>query len=301
MAMTSGSVPFAIDGPSLSPVHDAVASGPSAIELVALAVGLAMVLVGVAGVLAYVRDADARIERELRELAAERDAYREFAERVSALRVTQGTTAMATPQTVQTAHEPGPPVEAVESAFEETVMAVDHYERTYGEPWLAHLQAELAPEIAATLAETAVVNAPLKRALEQRALEAAGKRDDLLALLSTERAAVADAEDSLATIQKRLEALDDGPLSERSFDDLAGTHDALDDLSTDVQEVASRRQRQIHRETRSGRFDAENLTVQEYLYGSLPAAYPVLDATVQLADRIDAAKRRVRTALTATV
>ncbi|MFB6081767.1 MAG: hypothetical protein ABEJ67_02995 [Halanaeroarchaeum sp.] len=301
MATSTGKVPFAIDGSSLSPVHDAVAAGPSTLQLVLIAIALAAVLVGVVGVLAYVRQAEDDLEDELAEVAAERDAYLAFADVVNELSVSQGSAAMATPQTVQTFENEGPPISAVQSAFEETVMAVDHYEETYGEPWLAHVSAELDPDLAASLRTHRTVNPPIKRALEQRSVEAASKRDDLISVLTTERTNLDDAASTLASIEARLEDVGEPDLATDDFDDLANSYDELTDLAERTERFARRRQRQIQRQTRTGHFDGEELSLQEYLYGSLPSTYPVLDAALRLDDRIRRSKRRVVDALTATV
>ncbi|MFB6070916.1 MAG: hypothetical protein ABEJ76_07810 [Halanaeroarchaeum sp.] len=301
MATSTRSVPFAIDGSSLSPVHDAVAAGPSVVELALVAFLLAAVLVGVVGVLAYVRDADDRLDRELREVAAERDAFLAFADAVNDIAVSQGSAAKVTPQTVQTFDTRGPPIDKVRTAFEDTVMGVDHYDETYGEPWLEHVHAELDPDLAGTLRDRRVVDPAIKRALERRSIEAASKREDLLSVLKTEESALEDATESLAAIRDRIDHLEDAPQREPGFDELAAVHDRLGDLEDRTARLAKRRQRQIQRQTRNSYFNAEELALQEYLYGTLATTYPVLDATVELDDRIERAKRRVRSALTATV
>lgn len=302
MATSPGPVPFALDGSSLSPVHNAVAGGaPSAVEVALLAVGVAVVLVGVVGVLAYVRDAETRIDRELREVALERDAYRSFAERVSRIQVGQTSSAMATPQTVQTFAEDGPPIESVQSAFEDTVMAVDHYEATYGEPWIDHVRAELDVDLATTLESARVVNPPIKLALERQALEAASRRDELLAVLSTERSEIDEATESLEAIQARIDELAGPDRRDRDFDQLRADYEALEDLGEDIERLQTRRQRRIHRTTRNPSFEPEEFALQEYLYASMETMYPVLDATVRLDDRLHAAKRRLVHALTSTV
>ena len=302
MTTTGNSVPFAVDGSSLSPVNDAVASSGSlpAAELAVLAFAFALVLVGVGSVLARVQRADERIEHELVELRAERDAFHEFADAVGNLRVGRAT-AMTTPQTVHAVDDRGPPVAEIEDAFAATVMAVDHYEETYDEPWLAHLAGELDDELAVRLSRGGTVNAPLKRALRQHALEAARKRDRLVDVLTDERESLTESAETIERVDRRLESMDDRPLTERSFDELSATYDRLGTFLDTLDELAARRQRQIRRETRTGTVCDGSMHLQSYLYGEPPERYPVLSSVAALTGRIETARDRALAALTATV
>jgi len=302
MATSTGSVTFAIDGSSLSPIHDAVSTSGHAttFEVLLVTFALAAVLVGVVGVLSYIRGAEGQLDRELTEVADEREAYLAFADAIDDLQVGQGSAAMVTPHSVQTFEERGPTIEAVQSAFEETVMGVEHYEEAYGEPWIEHLGAELDADLAVTLTGQSVVNTPIKRALKQRSLEAAAKRDDLLYVLSTEESAIDEATTSLESIYERLAAMNDRPLDDLDFDELSAAYETVADLQSRTEHLSKRRQRQIHRASRNTSWDSTEMTLQEYLYGSLPATYPVLSATQQLDDGLREAKRRIVRTLVAT-
>lgn len=302
MATTGGSVPFAFDGSSLSPVHDAV-SGMGSLplsEVVALSVALAAVVVGLAGVLSHVRSGTAALDREIEELAAEREAYLAFASSVDDLSVGRRATA-GSPQPIHAIDDSGTPVDDVKAAFEATVMAVDQYDETYGEPWLAHVASELDDGLAARLDAGGTVTAPVKEALHQHAMEAARQREQLLDVLCGERNAVEDAAETLSDIGHRLEGMDDRPLTKRSFDDLACAFEALDTERHRLRRLGRSRQRQIRRDTRRLPAADGPLHLQAYLYGEPPGRYPVLAGVAALSRRIETARDRVLVALTATV
>lgn len=302
MATNGGSVPFAIDDAALSPVNDAVSGlGLSPLtEVLLVAAFFGLVVVGVAGVLSHLYAADDRLESEMREIIAEREAYRAFVNAVDGISVGRPAATSATPQTVQTIETGGASVEAIRRAFEETVMAVDHYDDTYGEPWDAHLANEFETNVVASLRGGGRVNEPIKNALIQGGLQAASRRDDLVRVLSTEQSALDEATSTIETVDTKLAEMDETPLGDRSFADLAETHATLASLDDRIERLVHRRQRQIHRESRSSGWSKE-MTLQEYVYCSLPATYPVLHSAVELSDDLKTAGRRVRRALAATV
>ncbi|MFB6132188.1 MAG: hypothetical protein ABEJ44_02125 [Halanaeroarchaeum sp.] len=303
MAITGGSVPFAVDDTALSSVNDAVAGGGLSplVDVVLLAVFLGLVVVGIAGVLSHVYAANDRLERELRELIAEREAYRAFAQAVDRISVDRPAATTATPQTVQSLDRRGASVEAIRRAFEDTVMAVDHYEDTYGEPWDTHLTNEFESSVVSSLRTGGRINEPIKNALTQGSLEAASRRDDLVSVLTAERSALEDAASTIEAVDSALDELNEDPLPDRSFEDLAETHETLGSLDERIDSLARDRQRDIHRESRSSGWESKEVRLQEYLYCSLPVTYPVLHAAVELSDDVRMAGYRVRNAITARV
>ncbi|MFW6002837.1 MAG: DUF7260 family protein [Halanaeroarchaeum sp.] len=281
----------AVSGIGLSPLH----------EVLLIAAFLGLVLVGVASVLSHLYDAENCVEAELREVVAERNAYRAFAEAIESIPVTRAAGTVATPQTIQTVESRVTPAAHIRRAFEDTVMAVDHYDETYGESWETHLVNEFDADFLGGLREGSGVNPPMKRALRQQAIDAASRRDDLIRVLSTERSAVDEATATLDEIETSLSAMDDGSLRERPFEDLSEVHSSLEALEERTERLANRRQRQIHDESRCGRWDTRDLTLQEYLYGPLPTTYPVLHTTTRLGEDLEVARHRVLETMTARV
>ena len=303
MATTGGSVPFAIDKSSVSPVTDAV-SGMGSIaleELVLLTLLLAVVLVGVAGVRTYLTAAQGRLERELAEVAAEQKAYQTFACELADLRVQQTTATATTPQSLRSVESGGTSIDTVKASFEGTVMAVDHYDDIYGEPWLVHLASEFTEDLAVRLQGGGTLNDPLKQALRQQALEAADRRGDLIQVLTAEQSAVDEATETVDEIDASLDEVEAVVSEDRSFDDLVDAYDELETVREQTDRLVHRRQRQIHRESRSGLWGATGVTLQEYVYGPTSKTYPVLAAGLELSDAIDRTRRRLVARLTTVV
>ncbi len=299
MANPSGDVPFAIDGQALSSVEKASESvgGTLPVETILLLAGLAVVAVGVLGVLTYLYSARNTVDREIKEVVAERKAFLAFADRIEGMAVEQTSGAMATPQTIQTLDTGPPPVKEVATAFEDTVMALPHYEETYGEDVLDQLAIELDADLVASLNRPGGMNDPVKQGLVRQANEAASKREDLLAILEEERDTLSEAERDLASVVSEVEAMNDEPLASRSYADLQELFVRLRELRNRVEGVGQARQRAIHDHTRTLTWNRDAVTLQEYLYGESSPTYPVLDATVRLEGLLGRAKSRVSRAL----
>lgn len=300
MTATNGEVPFAVDGQSLSAVEQASESvgGPLTLETVLLVMGLAVVIVGVMGLLSYLYSARTEVEREIREVEAEQEAFLAFAERIEGLSVDRSPgTAMATPQTVQTFDSTGPPVVEVADAFSETVMAVPHYEETYGSDVVTQMASELDADLVESLQGRGTMSEPVKQGLAQRAKAAARKRGDLLEALKAERKALAEQESSLESVKDGLRNMNDRPLGELEYDKLRERYDRLDELEERLETALRRRQRTIHAVVRTDRIADGPVTLQEYLYDGSGPRYPVLDAGTRLDRLIGTARRRLRKAL----
>ncbi|MFB6268103.1 MAG: hypothetical protein ABEI31_10620 [Halodesulfurarchaeum sp.] len=300
---TPGEVPFAIDGQTLSSVKDATSgvAGPLGLETVLVVVGVAVVAVGILGVLSYLYAARDRVEDEIEEVAAEREAFLAFADRVEGMPASGGTTAMATPQTIHTFDNPGPPVRDVAAAFEETVMDLQHYTDTYGDDVIAQMSMEFDPDLVASLNGEGALSPTAKHSLKQAARDAAAKRENLLVILEREREQLARDESSLSDIVGELQGMCDQPLDAQSFSTLASRHERLGTLREEVAEIGAHRQDQIHETVRSLPAVDDEITLQEYLYRDIGGgSYPVLGSVARLDRIIGEARSRVRLALSST-
>jgi len=299
MTTRSGDVPFAIDGQALSSVEQASESvgGPIQPETVLLIVGLAVVAVGVLGVLTYLYAARETLDREIEEIEAERRAFLAFAERVEGIPVQQSSAAMATPQTIQTFENTNPPVADVATAFEETVMSLPHYRETYGGGAFDQMAIEFDADLVASLHRPGSMSDTVKRGLTQHATDAAAKREDLLDILAEERQAVDEAESRFEPVLADIEAMNDRPLPERSYAELQDYYARLGELRTRIGEISRDRQRVIQTHKRTLTWNREAVTLQEYLYGGSSPTYPVLDTVTRLDRLIEDARARVSRAL----
>lgn len=299
MANPSGDVPFAIDGQTMSSVESASESvgGGLPVETILVVAGLAVVAVGVLGLLTYLYSAKSTVDREITEVTAEREAFMAFAERIVGMQVKQPAGAMATPQTIQSFETGPPPVRQVASAFEETVMALPHYRETYGGDVLDQMAIEFDADLVASLNQPGSMSEPVKQGLQRQATEAAARRSDLLTTLEEEREILANAESDLESVLGELQSMNETPLRSRSYDDLRESFGKLGELGDRVSGIAQQRQAVIHEHTRRLTLNGESVTLQEYLYGDSSPTYPVLGATVRVEELIDRARARVSQAL----
>lgn len=304
MTTASGEVPFAIDGQTLSSVEKAseTVGGPVSVETILLVAGLAVVAVGVLGVLSYLYAARDEVDREIEEVEAERNAFLAFAERIEGIPIEQSAGAVATaPQSIQTLDSGGPPVAEVADAFEETVMALPHYADTYGNDVRSQMAIELDADLVAGLHHPGSMSEPAKEGLHQQAMEAASKREDLLDVLREEREALGESQTRVEDAVSDLRALNAKSLSEMTYDELAASHAELNHVGERLRSIADDRQRRIHGHIRTMTWNREEVSLQEYLYGEEGTTYPVLSTVARLDRLIERAQSRVRRALSSRV
>lgn len=116
---------------------------------------------------------------ERAEVAAERDAFAAFAERVEAC-PTPSPSSVASgsvPRAVTTRSDDAPDHAArLRRAYRETVMAVDHYDVVYDEPLVVNAAAELGPDAATVLDGGVPISSACKRTLHAAATRPYGAR-----------------------------------------------------------------------------------------------------------------------------
>jgi hypothetical protein len=274
---------------------------------------VAVVIVGLAAFLAfaYVRDAVDAGRREQRRVLAERDAFEEFADRVSALdpAPTGATTSgfdgsVAAVRAVDRVSDPGDVrLKRVLSAYRDTVMSVPHYREEYDETVPESIAAELGPDTATALASNGTLSAASQSALVRRGRRAAEARSSLADAIGEEIDALRAFENDLAGVDRRrrrlLEHLDgvSGPGAGAAID----VWERLDDLERECDEIAAERQADLADPpmTPDAALDVDDdRAFYEYLYGPTDGPrFPVLAQVSELAERIRTDRDRVATRL----
>jgi hypothetical protein len=226
-----------------------------------------------------IQRAKSLVEDEIDVVAAERDAFRRFLTRLDRVESTPesavaptnagagGGSLLLAPR--DTARDG---TEAVRTAYRETVMAVAHYDREYGDS----LPASLRTEFGESLAEQVLVDGPLtpvvREALVSAAREALSDRDRFLDVLRTERRSLRETERELDAVEARVVEL----AGDATEAEAATVGAELDRLEARCAAAATDRQELIH--DRSSRamsgLDANSLLV--YLYGDVDAQCPAL-------------------------
>lgn len=252
---------------------------------------------------ANVRGALSAVRAECESVAAERNALARFADRLEELPTTQlrGTTVRGAGMGVaSTSSRPtSDGMAAVEEAYRETVMAVDHYEQDYDEPFVTHLAAEFGEEIAGAIVANDQLTPQVKSALLTNAREGRRQRTQYLDAMEREREQLREANQQLARVADCCESLDGDRLRRRPFEDLQGRLEQLYAERDRLTESLEERQNRLHGGITFGwdRRDAES--VYRYLYADLDVTYPVLADGTNLLERMKDVETRLTTAVTA--
>lgn len=246
----------------------------------------------------HVWDAEALLDEEMRRLAAERDAFDEFAKRVSDIEVAETSTAvpasgglMAATTTVTDDR-----LDRVAGAYQDTVMDVEHFDADYGEPMAENLAAEFGDGIAVAVLEGGQFTSQLKAALLRSSREASRQRGAFLSTLEAEAESLADASTVLSEVDAERESLADAPLTTRSYEALVDDWRRLGELSERCGELAAERQERLR--GLSSSMPPGGADLHEYLYEELPVSHPVLADAASLSAAVEDLRGQVLQSLT---
>lgn len=232
----------------------------------------------------FERAADA-LAMEHRRTAAEVDAFRTFEERVGELSPDGGTTVgRAAP--VQAVAASGHGLDTVREHYEETVMAVPHYEPEYGESYAKNVREELGPDIGALLVGGQRFERHHKHAIVSTVRETRELREQLLEALEAERESLSALREPVCSLAEQIDSLDAARLDTDAYSQLDAYRSRLDVLETRCHELIERRQSETVTERRSLSLPICGPDIQTYVYNDLPVNYPVI---ATLTDLIDAA------------
>lgn len=250
-----------------------------------------------------VRGALAAVRAECDSVIAEREALARFADRLDELPTAQlqGTSVRGAEIGVAstTSRPPNEGMAAVEEAYRETVMAVEHYEQDYGEPFAQHLASEFGEEIAGAVITNDRLTPQVKSVLLTSAREGQHQREKYLEAMRREREQLQEANSVFGSIADTCESVDGSRLRRRSFEELQGRLERLHDEREQLAEALEERQNRLHNGITFGwdRRDAES--VYRFLYSDIDVTYPVLADGTSLNERMKDVESRLTTAVTA--
>jgi ElaB/YqjD/DUF883 family membrane-anchored ribosome-binding protein len=224
-------------------------------------------------VTAPIEAALAHLDEEVTQLRAEQQAFEQCTERVAALTVAPSQPATCPAMTPVTDGPPAATTRDVCAAYQDTVMALTHYDDVYGDSLAESLADEFGPDIATVLTEEMTVTTLLQRQICTAATQAASKRGSFLETLATERSALETAQDMLATL---------GQQAASRTDEAAHPTPSLDTLETRCEQLATDRQHQLQTRSLSPHRDGHDIA--DYLYQDTDWTYPVLAAVARLSD-----------------
>jgi hypothetical protein len=246
-----------------------------------------------------------RVERD--QLISEKDGFKKFAKRVSALDPDEHTA-----RSEYTSHLPATaasgatvvdPIEhtnssvggaepvsisKVRDAYRETVMAVPHYQKEYGESIDTNLAAELGPELAQTLIKGNVLTAELQAAVTTQAQQARKQRSNLLSFVEIEHESLTEMRRRLRDLCETAITIEDN-LYPQPVRKLVQSWTRLETIETDCKTLL--RERQTNLQTEYSMKTMSTWSFQEYLYHPFQWQHPVLNDGVEMLSRIRRSKR----------
>ena len=242
-----------------------------------------------------VQEALKAVQEEQKRTRDEREAFTAFIDQVKATSSKQSqvktgplqsTAGLLTPSA--TTHN------RVQQAYEETVMAVPHYEEEYNDTVAESLAEELGPAVSDAITSGQQFSPVLKQQLVHASRESKRERDAFLKTLETEQCELKRAIRTLQDMSERLESTFVSLPSELSNGELIESHGSLDEAEQDCAALLSDRQHQRingHAAIEGPRHSIPDL--QSYLYNSLPVTYPVLADGTTLLEKVNRTKRQI--------
>lgn len=238
------------------------------------------------------------VTEEQERIHAEQDAFDAFIERVQAMDTDHPHSAGHLQQMSVPSPSDTDQLQQVRDAYEDTVMAVPHYEEDYDDTIDESMSEEFSQEIAVAVNSGQQFSAPLKRQLLQAASTAREWRTNFLSTLDQEQEALTTARTTLTKLEEEVTAALTQPLTDFSIDELLTLHDRLRDYEQQCEAVLKDRQRQRTdgHATLTGA-GSSYTDLQTYLYRSLSVTYPVLADGSTLQERLQTTRHRMTTEL----
>ena len=240
------------------------------------------------------KEAHRCLDVECQRIDEEIQAFQTFIERLEAIRPHSVSNEQHPPLRTRTMTAPDSAAR-VQAAYEDTVMAVSHYEQEYGETYAESLREELTPEVATALTQQSAFDRACKQATVTAAREATHKRQLLRESLKTEREAIKTGKNALVPIADQLMEYRTVTPTGVADATLDGYLRRLDVLEERCQELID--QRQDIRVAQRNRLRLSRPCPDiAYVYRELDVDYPLMAATATLIDEIQRLQGRFRRA-----
>lgn len=221
----------------------------------------------------YVREpltgARQAVEQEQEELTTEIDAFEAFTERLASIELSNHQAGHLPTSTLVQAESQTESVKKIRTGYQETVMAVDHYDKAYGEPLEKHFIDEFGPDLGChiTTEESSTITPQYLNALKAGCQNAIHTRKSFYELLEREQTSIQRADDVITELA--------GQCSETKIPEWY-QEEFIDRLS----QLTEDRQEQIR--TYSFDSDCGGHELCSYLYEEESSTYPVLAAIGRL-------------------
>ncbi|ESS03809.1 MAG: hypothetical protein A07HR67_01457 [uncultured archaeon A07HR67] len=246
------------------------------------------------------RDAREALRVERRRTVDEREAFETFRSRVRSIAAEASARRPRTTAPSPLRRDAGAAsrgLVAVRNAYQETVMAVPHYDDEYNDTYERSLAAEFGPELAAALTRESTLRERCRSSVLAKIGDAITSREELLSVVESELESVSRAAADLVPAADEVETVARTEFGDERFGTLDAYRARLDVLANRCETVGTRRQRDRADGERSASLDDTVSDVQTYLYQGLPVTYPVLAAVAGVARRIESVRRDVERAM----
>lgn len=240
------------------------------------------------------------LEHEYEAIGAEQDALRAFATRVQKLPTGGPTTTVESGGVgVISANSQPREMAALQQAYRETVMSVEHYDQDYGESLPVNLANEFGENVAGAVLANERLSSQIKQAVLASTHEGQAQRDQYLETLERERERLEDAGDALEDTAAQCAVVDGDRLRRHPFHELQERFEHLAKERDTLASMLEQRQERIQEGVTFGWQRRDSESVYRYLYRDIDATYPVLADGTRVLGRMNTVENRLTTALTA--
>lgn len=250
-----------------------------------------------------VRGAIAALQRESAAVTAERDALKQFVDRLQEIPAVQlqAPTVQGAGVSVASAvsQQSTNGMSAIEDAYRETVMQVPHYEDDYGEPFAAHFAGEFGDEVAGAVLTNDRLTPQVKAVLLSEVRDGRRQRSEYVDALGREEDRLREASTLLEGINEQTNDVDGKRLRRLPFEQLSDRIDTLDEQRDRLAVALEDRQDRLRKGVTFGWERRDSESVYQYLYRDVEATYPVLADGTELLGKLKDVESRLITALTA--
>jgi hypothetical protein len=236
--------------------------------------------------------------KEQNELQAERDAFDAFIQKMNATTPVHQPPPLDSRHCIMNSTWDGTELKEVRRAYQETVMAVQHYEKEYDDMIVQSLAEEFGPEIATQLVSGQTYTPIIKKHLIEAAKQSRQEREHLLSTIESEQEELRKAQTIIEEIDVQIERVSVSLSSDLSVNELFQRCNALTDAEKRCEAVLKERQQQRidgHGAVNAPQTDFTDLYA--YLYSSLSVTYPILADTTELLERLQRTQERLATKL----
>jgi len=174
----------------------------------------------------------------------------------------------------------------IQTAYRETVMAVPHYEREYGDTLVESLATEFGKTVAGQLVGGESLTPALYDALLAASHKARDDRDNFACLLRREHHSMQTIATELADVESRVDTLSRQISTASDSEQLACIDDSLANLERQCTDLANCRQELIHGRSVAAFSGVDEQSLVQYLYADLETATPALSDITSCIDMI---------------